>query len=148
MFQKNDLPFLVYVPWDRHVQMTTRAVKVENRAIKLKAQEEWEYPIQRVYSSRSQPRDALTGAIQVDIIYNEGSINEACIRWSIRVLIDELNRKIPLMGVKTLVKDWKKTAMIWPKKKRLCLCCWRDTVQGSVLCKTCTIKFGDIIDSI
>ena len=137
------------------INMTTRAERAENRAkrmsLEVKKQIEKtkeEESTQRVHSSRSQPRDALTGALQVDIIYNEGSINEVCIRWSIRVLIDELNREIPLMGVNTLVKDWKKTAMIWPKKKRLCLCCWRNTVPGSVLCKTCTKKFGDIIDSI
>ena len=92
--------------------------------------------------ARTQPRCNETGELAFDVSFTD---SKECFRIPITEFFDLEEKTVAYEEVSNYINDKISVASRFPYKNRKCICCYRKSVIGDVLCRKCSPIYHDVV---
>lgn len=92
--------------------------------------------------ARTQPRCNETGELAFDVSFTD---SKECFRIPITEFFDLEEKTVAYEEVTNYINDKISVASKYPNIKRKCICCYRKSLIGDVLCRKCSPIYHDVV---
>lgn len=116
----------------------------ENKHEEDKSEEEEKQEEEEIifHFARTQPRCNETGELAFDVSFTD---SKECFRIPITEFFDLEEKTVVYEEVTNYINDKISVASKYPNIKRKCICCYRKSVIGDVLCRKCSPIYHDVV---